>query len=69
MTDDFMLICSQYEEKFNKGFTTIGLSDESLNDLIFIMKQAIINNKAITKEEEVSFFGSETDENNNPLAL
>ena len=67
MTDDFMLICSQYEEKFNNEFTTIGLSDESLNDLIFIMKQAIINNKAITEEEELSFFGSETDENNNLL--
>lgn len=69
MTDEFMLIHKQYEEKFNKEFTTISLSDEFLNNLMFIMKQAIINNKAITEEEEAAFFGLDTDKNNNPLII
>lgn len=69
MTDEFMLIHRQYEEKFNKEFTIIGLSDEFLNDLMFIMKQAIINNKPITEEEELEFFGLDTDKNNNPLIV
>ena len=69
MTEEFMLIHKQYEEKFNKEFTTIGLNDELLNDLVFIMKQAIINNKPITEEEELIFFGLDSDKNNNPLII
>jgi hypothetical protein len=69
MTEEFIIIQNQYEEKFNKEFTIIGLSDELLNSLISMMKQAIKNNKPITQEEEVAFFGLETDKDNNPLII